>query len=102
MIYVVERFLPGLQRAELLDGLRRLQQSAQQPADDTRPVHYLGSTIVVGDDACYCQFEASSPDVVIDVNRRVGLPVDRIVPAITVLPRTEDPNEPHDHRRPTG
>ncbi len=86
MIYVVERYLAGLERGELLTGLRRLQQSTEQPAPETAPVRYLGSTIVIGDDACYCQFEAPSPDTVIDVNRRVGLPVDRIVPAVTVAP----------------
>jgi Protein of unknown function (DUF4242) len=43
-------------------------------------VRYVGSTIVIGDDACYCQFEAPSSVAVVDVNRRVGLPVDRIVP----------------------
>ena len=86
MIYVVERYLPGLERGELLNGLRRPQHSTQQPAHDTAPVRYLGSTIVIGDDACYCQFEAPSPATVIDLNRRVGLPVDRIVAAVTVTP----------------
>ena len=54
-------------------------------------MRYLGSTIVIGDDACYCQFEAPSPAAVIDVNRRVGLPVDRIVAAVTVTPTKGEP-----------
>ena len=91
MIYLVERYLPGLDRSGLLNGLRRLQQSTHQPAHDTAPVRYLGSTIVLGDDACYCQFEAPSPAAVIDVNRRVGLPVDRIVAAVTVTPTKGEP-----------
>ena len=86
MVYVVERHLAGLERGELLNGLRRLQRSTQQPTHDTTRVRYLGSTIVIGDDACYCQFEAPSPVAVIDVNRRVGLPVDRIVAAVPVTP----------------
>jgi Nickel responsive protein SCO4226-like len=91
MIYVVERYLAGLERGELLNGLRRLQQSTEQPVHDMAPVQYLGSTIVIGDDACYCQFEAPSPATVIDVNRRVGLPVDRIVPAVIVTPTRGEP-----------
>ena len=86
MIYVVERYLAGLERGELLNGLRRLQKSTQQAAHDTAPVRYLGSTIVISDDACYCKFEAPSPAAVIDVNSRVGLPVDRIVAAVAVTP----------------
>ena len=54
-------------------------------------MRYLGSTIVIGDDACYCQFEASSPVAVIDANHRAGLPVDRIVPAVTVTPNEGEP-----------
>ena len=87
MIYVVERYLPGLDRSGLMNGLRRLQQSAQQPTEQTTaPVRYLGTTIVLDDDACYCQFEAPSPAAVIEANRRVGLPVHRIVAAVTVTP----------------
>jgi len=46
MIYVVERYLPGLDRSGLLKGLRRLQQSVRQPTDQTTAVRYLGTTIV--------------------------------------------------------
>jgi Nickel responsive protein SCO4226-like len=63
-----------------------LQHWSEQPAHDIAPGRYLGSTIVIGDDACYCQFEAPSPATVIDVNRRVDLPVDRIVAAVAVTP----------------
>ena len=86
MVYVVERYLPGLDGGELLRGLHQLQQSMHQHVGDTSAVRYLGSTIVIGDDACYCHFEASSPAAVIDANRLVGLPVDRIVAAVTVTP----------------
>ena len=86
MVYVVERYLPGLNGGELLRGLHQLQQSTLQHVGDTSAVRYLGSTIVIGDDACYCHFEASSPAAVIDANRLVGLPVDRIVAVVTVSP----------------
>ena len=89
MIYVVERYLPGLCRSELLYGLSRL--TIQEQCGEVSEVRYLGSTIVLCDDACYCQFEASSPLAVLDANRRAGLPVDRIVPAVTVTPSEGEP-----------
>jgi Nickel responsive protein SCO4226-like len=85
MVYIVERYLPGLNGGELLRGLH---QSTHQHAGDNSAARYLGSTIVIGDDACYCHFEASSPAAVIDANRFVGLPVDRIVAVVTVTPST--------------
>lgn len=49
-------------------------------------VRYFGSTIVLEDEACFCQFEASSVAAVAAVNRRADLPFDRIVPAVLVQP----------------
>jgi hypothetical protein len=83
MVYVVERYLPGLSRSDLLHGLSRLERDTKS---DGREVRYLGSTIVLGDEACFCQFEAPSEAAVAEANRRAGLTFDRIVPAVTVLP----------------
>ena len=44
-------------------------------------------------DACYCQFEAPSEAAVIEANRRVGLPFDRIVPPSPSHPPKENPHE---------
>ena len=86
MVFVVERYLPGLSQAELIYSLGRLVSET----DDSRegvPVRYLGSTIVPGDEACYCQFEAPTGAAVAEANRRAGVPFDRIVPAVTVDPK---------------
>jgi Nickel responsive protein SCO4226-like len=79
MVFVVERYLPGLSHSDLLRGLSRLEQ-----ATGARAVRYLGSTIVLGDEACFCQFEGPSEAAVAEANRKAGLPFDRIVPALTV------------------
>jgi hypothetical protein len=63
MVYVVERYLPGERR-----------------------VRYRGSTIVLGNEACFCQFEGPSEAAVAEANRNAGLSFDRIVPAVTVRP----------------
>jgi hypothetical protein len=83
MVYVVERYLPGLSRSDLLHGLSRLERDAKSDAQEVR---YLGSTIVLGDEACFCQFEGPSEAAVAEANRKAGLPFDRIVPAVTVRP----------------
>jgi hypothetical protein len=82
MVYVVERYLPGLSRSDLLHRLSRLERDAS----DAQEVRYLGSTIVLGDEACFCQFEGPSEAAVAEANRKAGLPFDRIVPAVTVRP----------------
>ena len=86
MVYVVERYLPGLSRSDLLRGLLRLEQAGEKAERDAE-VRYLDSTIVLRDEACFCRFEAPSSDAVAEVNRQAGLPFDRIVPAVTVHPK---------------
>jgi hypothetical protein len=49
-------------------------------------VRYLGSTIVLEDEACFCEFESPSETAVAEANRRADLPFDRIVPALLVQP----------------
>jgi hypothetical protein len=86
MVYVVERYLPGLSRADLLPRLSRLEPVIEELRGEGSLVRYLGSTIVLEDEACFCQFDASSVDVVTEANRRAALPFDRIVPAVLVQP----------------
>jgi hypothetical protein len=83
MVYVVERYLPGLRRSDLLHVLLRLEQAGEE-AERGAEVRYLDSTIVLRDEACFCRFEGPSSDAVAEVNRQAGLPFDRIVPAVTV------------------
>jgi hypothetical protein len=84
MVYVVERYLPGLSRANLLPGLAELESAIEELQGEGSLVRYLGSTIVLGDEACFCQFEGPSEAAVAEANRRAGLPFDRIVPALLV------------------
>jgi uncharacterized protein DUF4242 len=88
MVFVVERYLPGLCRSHLVHELARLEGTQEQPST-AGEVRYLGSTIVLGDEACYCHFEGPTEAAVAEANRRAGLPFDRIVPAVTVTPKGE-------------
>jgi hypothetical protein len=91
MVYVVERYLPGLLRSDLLRGLSHLERALDTPRGEAAAVRYLGSTIVIQDEACFCQFEGPSDAAIAEANRRAGLPFDRIVPAVTVTPTKGEP-----------
>ena len=70
--YLVERYLPGRNRAWLETALARLRRQRTRAA-------YLGSTYVSEDDSCFCRFEAENPDDVRDANEIAGVPFARIV-----------------------
>ena len=89
MVFVVERYLPGLSRSDLLRGLSELERMTEGPWIEGSGVRYLGSTIVLKDEACYCQFEGATEELVAEANRRAGLSFDRIVPVVTVQPKGE-------------
>jgi hypothetical protein len=72
--YLVERYLPGRDRAWLDAALARLRK-------DRAGVAYLGSTYVPEDDSCFCRFEAASVETVRDANEIAGVPFARIVAA---------------------
>ncbi len=73
--YLVERYLPGRDRAWLVEAL------AQLPRDDA-DVSYLGSLYVPSDESCFCRFSAPDADSVRRVNELAGVPFARIVAAV--------------------
>jgi uncharacterized protein DUF4242 len=84
VVYVVERYLPGLDQRRLLRMLGKLGEVTQELRIEGTHVRYLGSTIVPDDEACFCQFEGASAAAVAEANERAGVPFARIVAAVTV------------------
>ena len=84
MVYVVERYLPGLDQRRLVRMLGKLGKATEELRAEGTAVQYLGSTIVPGDEACFCQFEGASEEAVAQANERAGVPFDRIVAAVAV------------------
>lgn len=72
--YLVERYLPGRDRAWLEAATARLRRQRGRAA-------HLGSTYVPADDACFCRFEAETEEDVRDANEIAGVPFARIVAA---------------------
>jgi len=89
MVYVVERYLPGLLRSDFLLRLSELERATGNLWTEGLAVRYLGSTIVLGDEACYCRFAGPTEAAIAEANRRAGLSFDRIVPAVDVKPKGE-------------
>ena len=87
MVYVVERYLPGLSRSDLLRGLSELERAMEDRARAGGALPRLDHR--ARDEACFCRFEGPSEAAVAEANRKAGLPFDRIVPAVTVTPRRE-------------
>jgi len=72
--YLVERYLPGRDRAWLEEALARIPQEQDG-------VRYLGSTYIPEDDSCFCRFEASDVEDVRLVNELARVPFARITAA---------------------
>ncbi len=87
--YLVERYLPGRDRAWLEAALARLPH-------DRGGVAYLGSTYVPSDDACFCRFQAPSAEQVRDVNEVAGVPFARIVAATELAGTRSGPSSEGD------
>jgi hypothetical protein len=75
--YLVERYLPGHDRAWLEAALARLR--------DGDGVTYLGSLYVPMDEACLCRFQAEDAQRVRDANVLANLPFARIVAVIELV-----------------
>ena len=73
-MFLVERYLPGRDRAWVETTLARLPQEA-------RGVVYLGSLYVPSDESCFCRFEAADAESVRDANELARVPFARIVAA---------------------
>jgi hypothetical protein len=83
--YLVERYLPGRDRAWVQEAL------AELPRDDA-DVSYLGSLYVPSDESCFCRFSAPSAESVRRVNELAGVPFARIVAAIELESTTTKEN----------
>jgi hypothetical protein len=86
VIYVVERYLPGVRRPEFEQALAPLGAITAQMRSEGTPVRWLGSTLVPQDEACFCQFDGPSEAAVAEANRRARVEFHRIVAAVAVTP----------------
>ncbi len=85
-VYMVERDLTGLTMEQLAGAQKAAIETSNKFTAEGKPVRYIRSTYVTGDARCMCLFEASSQDLVKDVNETAGLPFNGIVEALDLTP----------------
>lgn len=82
--YLVERRLPGFTTDQVMAAAGAAKRTTAEMTNEGKPVRYLRSTFIPGEDKCFCLFEASSAEIVREANVRAGLPMDRVVAAAHV------------------
>lgn len=78
--YLVERYWPGVNRDQLAVAASHIRTAALEFAAGGRDVRVLSSVLIPADEVVLSLFEAASEADVIEVNRRSGVPFDRVQP----------------------
>jgi hypothetical protein len=86
-LYLVERYLPGATHDDAASAAERVAVATEQMAAEGIAVRYLGGTFIAADETCFCEFEASSPEVVEWANERANAPCARILAAVRLSTR---------------
>lgn len=88
-LYLVERYLPGVTREDVVAAAARAEDAARRMSSEGTVVRYVGSTFVPEDESCLCLFDGPSAEAVAEANRRAGFAFERVVPALTLGPSGE-------------
>lgn len=75
---MVERHLPGFPPERLPAAAAAAKRASGELSGEGEEVRYIRSTYVPRGEKCYCLFEASSREVVEEVQRRADLPYEQI------------------------
>jgi Protein of unknown function (DUF4242) len=86
-LYLVERYLPGANHCDAASAAERVAAATERMAAEGISVRYLGGTFIPADETCFCEFEASSSEVVEWANERANAPFARILPAVRLSTR---------------
>ena len=80
--FLVERYWPDVDLAQLQAALPRLDAAAGAMTAEGRPVVHLGSILMPADHVVFSLFAAADETLVRQLNERADLPADRIAKAI--------------------
>jgi hypothetical protein len=72
--YLIERSVPGL-TPDMLDAAARRSAAVLADMPD---VKWIRSYVSDAEGKIYCEYDAPSPEAILEHARRAGLPVDRI------------------------
>lgn len=85
-VYMVERELPGISMDQLAGAQQAAIDTSKQFTKDGKPVEYIRSMYVPGEDKCMCLFKAENADTVRQVNDAAKIPYNRVVEAMDLTP----------------
>ncbi len=77
-VYLVERYWPGVDEAELSEALVRLESVVRASREQGGTLEHAGSILLTEDEVVLSVFTADNEKTVIGLNERAGLPLDRI------------------------
>ena len=89
-VFLVERYLPPPAATCLAASVARVARlcalSVEKEPDPAAHVRYLHSVYLPTEDTCFCLFRASTADEVLAVNDEADFALERITPAVLLLP----------------
>lgn len=85
-VYVADRNLPGITMDQLAGAQRAAIDTSRRFTEEGKPVRYIRSMFVPGEEHCMCLFEASDAETVKQVNETAGIPFTRISEAYDLTP----------------
>ena len=91
-LFLVERYWPGVDEPMLRASLPRLDRAVGEVRARGRAVDHVGSLLVPEDQVVFSVIRAESVELVLEVNERAGLPVDRVA-SVTTLGFRSDTSE---------
>ena len=101
--YLVERYWPGVTSELLLEALDRGRQVMEEMRGEGTSVRDLSCIFIPSEEVVFSVYEGPSPAAVRQFNQRAGIPLSRMVEAITFTegPRPDKDATPgklrHDH-----
>lgn len=85
-VYAADRDLPGITMEQLAGAQKAVIETSERFSEQGKPVRYIRSMYVPGDDRCMCLFEAEDVEAVKAVNDEAGVPYSRVVEAHDLTP----------------
>jgi hypothetical protein len=83
-MYLVERYWPGVTSEWLLEALARGHPVMEQMSAEGTRVREISCILIPGEEVVFSVYEGPSANAVRQFNERAGIPVSRIVEAITL------------------
>lgn len=85
-VYAADRNLPGITMDQLAGAQKAAIDTSKQFTEEGKPVRYIRSMYMPGDDRCVCLFEAADAELVKAVNDQAGIPYTRVIEAHDLTP----------------